>query len=417
MNEPQERSTGEGSPPSGLGTIMLAIVGAGVIGYLIQGLVPLFVRDPAEYLKFSVFWSTLYLVGAGLSGIQQEISRATRTATLDGPTSSIRGLALVIVTAVGTIAVVTAFLWAPPVFGPGAVALTAALIAGVSGYAGMSAMMGLFYGVRLWIGVTALTLLDASLRLVAVVAVLLLGAGTTALGVAVVVPFPLALLIAWAWARRRVGRYRLDVSTAYLFRNMLSTIGGASATGLLTSGFPLLISVTSSEEPAAVGALVFVVTLTRAPLVVPAMALQSYLTVHFRDRVGSQLTPMLRLMAGVVAISSVVALIAYFLEPLLLRALWGEQYSVAGITCALVVLTAGVTAALCISGAAVVAASQHGVFVVGWVAAAVATILTMLLPLALEPRVLLAMAVGPLVGLLVHTLGLLRGEGARSPSR
>lgn len=401
--QPGRESTGGAS---GLGTITFAIVGAGVVGYAIQGLVPVFVRDAADYLQFSVFWSTLYLVGAALSGIQQEVARATRPTDTEASSASIQPFAVWVVLVVGAVVGLTSILWSGWVFPLETLPRAAALTAGVVGYAAMSTLAGLFYGVELWRGVATLTLADAVIRLVFVGVTLAIQPTPTALATAVVLPFPLAVALAWKWYRPRVGRYRLDVPPRQLARNTLSTIGGATATGVLTSGFPLLIDVTSSEPATEIGALVFVVTLTRAPLVVPALALQSFLTVHFRKQPGALLMPMLRIVAMVLAVSAVVAAAAFPLEPIILRALWGEAYTVSGLTCALIVLTAGATATLCVSGAAVLSANRHNAYLVGWVVAALATVAAMLLPLALEPRVLAAMAIGPVAGLVIHATAL-----------
>lgn len=411
MSDPTREAAPQTSR-SGLGSISLAILGAGAVGYAIQGLVPRFVPDQATYLEFSVFWSTLFLLGAALSGVQQEVTRATHPAPPGTPRSTIGHYTLGTLIIVGGVVGLTSPLWAGLVFPVSTVANAALLTMGAVGYAAMSVLMGLLYGIMLWPGVAALTLTDAFLRLILILGVLLVRPDPILIAVAVVAPFPIAVLTIGLVSRNHLSAFTLDVMQRQLARNTLSTVAGAAATGVLTSGFPLLIKVSSgAADTSAVAALVFVVTLTRAPLVVPALALQSYLTVHFRQRRGSLLAPMLRIVGAVIAVSAAVSAVAFFLEPLILQAIWGPDYTLDGWTCALIVLTAGATASLCVSGAAVLAANHHTVYVSGWAVAAAATVVAILLPLPLLPRVLTAMAVGPVLGLVAHAIGLAQRPG------
>lgn len=86
-----------------------------------------------------------------------------------------------------------------------------------------------------------------------------------------------------------------------------------------------------------------------------------------------------------------------------------------GATCAGVVFTAGLTAGLCVSGPATLASGRHSAYVFGWAAAAALTVgilflpLPLPLPLPLVARALLALAVGPLVGIAVHVVAMTRG--------
>jgi hypothetical protein len=278
------------------------------------------------------------------------------------------------------------------------------------GYAGVAVLSGVFYGLKLWSAAAFLTIADGVLRLVLVMTALLTGLDLGMVGWAVALPFSLALGLAWLVFGRRVrGRYRVDVGPAVLAGNAAKAVGGAVALGILTSGLPLLLSLApTSESKAAVGALTFVVILTRAPLVVPMLALQGWLTVFFRDRSKARLRSLVRLEAGVLGVSALAALLAFIVEPWLLRALWGARYLVDGPTCAGVVFTAGLTAALCISGPATLAAGRHSAYLFGWAVAAALTVGMLFLPLPLVPRTLLAIAVGPLVGIAVHVSALSR---------
>lgn len=395
------------STTSGLRAILVATVVAGAVGYAIQGVVARAIR-PDDYLGFSVFWSTLYLVIAALSGLQQEVTRATRPVQAGGAASRLLPFGAATALVVGVALAATAPLWGPLVFTRDPWLFVALWGLGAVAYVGVALLSGVFYGLQAWRGVAGMTIVDALVRLVLIVLALLLGASPGLLAAAVVVPFPVTLGILWLVERHRVsGRFALDVGGRELAWNALRAVGGSVSTGVLTSGFPLMIGATSRHEPEAlVGALVFVVTLTRAPLVVPALALQSYLTVVFRDQAATVRAALGRLLAAVMGVSVVVAAGAWLFEPWLLQAIWGEKYVVSATTCAGIVLTAGLTAALCVSGPATLATNRHGAYLAGWASAAVVTVVVLLVPLPLEQRVLASMALGPVVGVAVHWFGL-----------
>jgi len=401
------------SPPapssdrSGVVFILGATAVAGVAGYIVQGVAPLLLHGAENYLRFQTFWSTLYLAVAALSGIQQEVTRATHRRAPNSPRAPrtfAQPFAAAVSAATLLIVLSTAALWAPALFPVSTVPLVLALAAATTGYAGAAVLSGLLYGLRLWRAVALLTSADAILRLVLIIVVGAIAPTLSALGWAVAVPFTLALAVVWMSHRQRVvDNYEFDVPLRRLAQNSGKTLLGAVSIGVLTSGLPMLIDVTSrSEDAATVGALTFVITLTRAPVVIVVLALQSYLTVRFRDRAARASRELLSLLGGLAAATVAIALAAFVLEPPVLEAIWGPEYRVDGATCALVVLSAGMTGALGITGSAVLARADHRSYMWGWVGAAVLLVVLMLTPMDVTPRVLMATAVAPVLGLLIH---------------
>jgi hypothetical protein len=65
---------------------------------------------------------------------------------------------------------------------------------------------------------------------------------------------------------------------------------------------------------------------------------------------------------------------------------------------------------LTVTGATCQATNRHAVFVGGWVAATLSTLVLLLVPGALEQRSVTALLAGPAVGLLVHVASLVRGR-------
>ena len=153
--------------------------------------------------------------------------------------------------------------------------------------------------------------------------------------------------------------------------------------------------------------MIAVVTLTRAPLVIPFLALQSYLLVFFRDHTSSFWRAFGLILGAIAAATTVASGLAWWLGPALLG-LFGSEYAVDASTAGLLVASAGFTAALCASGPAVLARNGHAAYSAGWIAAAVGVVTLLFLPLDLNSRSILALAVGPAVGLGVHVIYLVR---------
>lgn len=114
------------------------------------------------------------------------------------------------------------------------------------------------------------------------------------------------------------------------------------------------------------------------------------------------------------AAALLLAVAAGWWGPLIVRAVIGPDYVIDGVLLGALVAAAGLTAALCITGATVVARGGHAAFAVGWVVAAVsALVLLAAPPLDLGARVVLALSIGPALGLLTHVSYLLVSSARR----
>jgi hypothetical protein len=394
--------------PVGVAPILLATAIAGGSGYAVNAIVPIF-RSPADYAVFSVLWSALYLIIAALSGLQQEVTRATaRRASPDSgaPPNPVRAFAITAAAVTGSAILVSGIWWLPVVVGGDGWALTVPLAVGAASYIIVAVLSGTMYGLELWSVVAFMIGVDGVLRLLGVIMALAAGAGTVGLFWAVIIPFPLTPLILWLFVRRRiVGKTELDVARGRLTWNVGRTIIASAATGLLISGFPLLLAATSphagKEELAAVN---LSINLIRAPLVIVVLSLQSYLVVHFRKSGGLALRQFIRLAILIAGVTALLAAAAWALGPVVLG--WfGHAYVLDRWTVAALVGASGLLAILCVSGSLTLALSRHSVYVGGWVVAAVASVLVLMIPGALVPRMLVSLAIGPAIGVMVHTIG------------
>lgn len=403
-------------PKSGLPVLLGATAIAGVTSYLVTWLVPRAIGF-AEYATFAAFWAALYLVVGALYGLQQEVTRATGAVEPGGAHAVNRarnaGLAASLLT-FGVI-LATAPLWADAVFPGRGWLLVFPFAAGTASYAIVAVLAGTLFGLARWREAAALVLADALLRLAAVGIALLFTHDVVVLAWAVAAPFLLAVVVLWPFIRSQVvGRAQLDVGYRQLAWNVARTITAAASTGIMVSGFPLIFTLaTAGEQAALVGMVVLTVTLVRAPLIVVTMSLQGWLLVQFRDaHVAGRLARIL----GVLAIGGVVLGAAgWLLGPTIFAWLYPGEPVPGAWFIAVLVASSAVVAALCVTGAAVLARSRHHIFTAGWVTGAVVTIATVFLPLPLEVRASVSLIVGPLAGLAVHLGGLAFGQ--RTPRR
>ena len=156
-----------------------------------------------------------------------------------------------------------------------------------------------------------------------------------------------------------------------------------------------------------------VVTLTRAPLLVPLTAMQGNLIAHFVDERSDRVRALIAPVGIIGGVGAVGVLAAGVVGPWLLRVAFGSQYVASGALLAWLTGAAVAIAVLTLTGAAAVAAALHRAYSLGWVGATVASGLLLLLPLPLQTRTVVALLCGPLVGIGVHLLALARaGRGA-----
>jgi O-antigen/teichoic acid export membrane protein len=360
----------------------------------------------ADYSVFAVFWSFTFLLTAALSGIQQELTRSTQPGER---TAKNRGHGPVPFAAIASIVtfgliVGTAPFWAKAAFPGESWALVWPLAFGATSYVAVAALSGTFYGLQFWTAIFSMTVVDALLRLAAISVVLLTGAGHLALAWAVAVPFSLTPALIWAFARKRAARRTvLDASYARLAWNSIRTTLASTAMGVMVSGFPLALGLTSQSVPRAdFGLVALAATLTRAPLIVVGLALQSYLIVFYRNHASRMLRIVLMLLGLVLVAGLALAAVGWWVGPLLWHVLFPGELTPPPFFIATLVLSAALVGAMCVTAPAVLATGNHGIYSAGWIVAASVTVGCLMLPLPFVERVSLALIVSPIFGLLMH---------------
>ncbi|PWC03814.1 hypothetical protein [Agromyces badenianii] len=403
---PRRTASSSGRRVNGLLVVIIATAIAGALGYIIQAVAG-FGLDPAEYATFGIFWAALYLIVGGVSGIQQEVSRASHPPEASAIPDRRTNLFAFAIT-YGLIILVVVWgsspLWAVPVFGTDALSNVFAIGIGAASYAFLATVCGVLYGRRAWIPLAIATILDPALRLVLLSIALGLEADQIWIDLAIVLPIPLTVAASAVLAKKFLPeRARVDVPLTTLLGNSAKTIVGATATAVLVSGLPLFVGASAASEDAAeVGALIFNITITRAPLVIPFLALQSYLIVYFRESRRRAARALTRILLGVLGLTALASLLAGLFAPAVIGALFGPGYELSGLTVAALVASAGLTGALCVTGPAAIARSGHLAFLAGWVVAALTLIAVLFTPFDLVTRTIAALALAPTLGLIVH---------------
>jgi hypothetical protein len=389
---------------SGVTLILGATVVSGVAAYVVTWLVPHEI-GLAHYALFAVFWSFLYLVVGTLSGLQQEVARSTRPAVVFAQRPVARATVFGGAAAFTVFAIIlaTAPAWVDGIFPSERWALVWPLAVGTASYALVAVFCGTLYGVERWLPLAVMVSVDAVLRLVFIGVALLVTTDIPTLAWAAAIPFPLTLIIVGLLLARTLrGRSGLDAGYRVLTWNVSRTIVAAASTSAMVSGFPLLLGLTSHGEKASlVGLYILSITLTRAPLIVVAMSLQSYFVVTFRTRSATFWRNFLRLQGLVLGAGAILALAGWVVGPAVFAFLFRGSHP-DGWFIAVLVASSALVGSLCISAPAVLARGQHFIYAAGWFVAAVLTVLSLLLPFDLTTRTVLALLIGPVAGVLIH---------------
>jgi O-antigen/teichoic acid export membrane protein len=383
-------------------------------GYL---LVYLAARDlsPSGFSVFGVFWGAFGLFTGAANGLLPETTREVRSVGYisdSGPrlprTHPLRVAAMIGATAAVVIAS-SSPLWSGRLFVEARWLSVGLLSLGIAAFCLHSTLLGMLAGTDQWTRYGALMVTDVVLRVTVAAATFVIGWGLTGfLWSTVAGAVAWLIMLVASPTTRATARLLIPGSTATFLRGAAHSITAAGATAILVMGFPVLLKLTSNDLGAAGGVVILAVTLTRAPLLMPLLAMQGNLIAHFVDERTHRLRALIAPAGIIGGIGAVGVLAASVMGPWLLRVAFGPQYLASGALLAWLTGAALAIALLTLTGAAAVAAALHRAYSLGWVAATVASGLLLLLPLPLETRTVVALLCGPLVGIGVHVVALAR---------
>lgn len=391
----------------GTAVVLTAICGYAVIYLAARGLAP------AGFSVFGVFWGAFGLVTGAANGLQPETTREVRAAryTKILPGRHTHPLRLAGMTGVAAAAVIAGSspLWSGHVFVAERWLSVGLLSLGLVGFCQNATLLGMLAGANRWSQYAALIMTDVVIRVPVAVVTFVIGWGlvgflwATAAGT---VAWLLMLIV--SPSTRAAARLLTPGSTATFLRGAAHSIAAAGASAILMMGFPVLLKATSDQLGAEGGVIILAVTLTRAPLLIPLVGMQSNLIAHFVDQRTDGLRTLIAPTALVGGIGAVGVLAAGLTGPWLLRVGFGTGYHASGALLAWLTAAAVAIAMLTLTGTAAIAAALHRAYSLGWVGATVASTLLLLLPLPLETRTVTALLCGPLVGIAVHLAALAR---------
>ncbi|MFE0751865.1 lipopolysaccharide biosynthesis protein [Gordonia sp. NPDC058843] len=412
---------GSASPPGdtdarSLGRVTIATVVAAASGYAVLLLAARHL-GAVGYGVFAVFWAAYGLVTGAQNGQLQETTRAVRTAASEGLA---RSRPLLVNTAIGlglaALVVATSPLWSRRVFTEDRGLSVLLLAVGVASFAVYAHLCGALSGRLNWSTFAVLLSVDALIRMAGAGIAVAVGWGTTAfLAVTVIGSASWGVVLTVSASARRAIGVAGDVPPRRLTVNTLTAMAAAAASAVLVMGFPVLINLTTDlrggpdvDDAATIGALILAVTLTRAPLLVPLNSFQGLLISRFVDRRDRRLAALGAPLGVVAAVGGVGVLGAWLVGPWLLRSVFGADFDLDGVVVAMLTLGATCLALLTVTGAAAIAAGAHRWYATGWWVSTLVAVAMLLLPLDVETRTCVALVVGPLIGLGVHLVGVLR---------
>ena len=403
-----------------LGSSLLAAVSTLVVTMIAQRAL-----NGSELTEFLLFWAALFTVTGIITGIQPEITRAVgtaRTQTVSADGSAPQGTRVVTVTAAlgaiaGALVLVSSPLWAGQQIPHSAAVGVTVMALGVFLYALQATMSGVTAGEDRWYLFAAVGGLESAGRFILMFAAALMIPSLAGLEAATVVPMGLWLILALVTVSgRRLWVARADVPARRLTTNILWSFLSSAAAAVLMMGFPnvLKASGAAESEPVVLGTLILAISITRSPIMIPLQAFQGVAVSAFLKQRHRPVAAFIKPAAAVVAVGAVGALAAYLLGPLLFRLIYppaagaesAYEAAASGITLGALVFASALLALMTLSGNMALAVNQHRIYLAGWVVAAAVTLsLAFLIPAPLVPRAIVALAVGPVCGFVVHMVG------------
>ena len=421
----------------------LALLGSSLLAAVSTLLVTMIAQralNGSELTEFLLFWAALFTVTGIITGIQPEITRAVGTArtravadralanrAASGGVASAEGSApqgarVVTVTAAlgaiaGALVLVSSPLWAGQQIPHSAAVGVTVMAVGVFLYALQATMSGVTAGEDRWYLFAAVGGLESAGRLILMLAAALMIPSLAGLEVATVVPMGLWLILAFVTVSgRRLWVARADVPARRLSLNILWSFLSSAAAAVLMMGFPnvLKASGAAESEPVVLGTLILAISITRSPIMIPLQAFQGVAVSAFLKQRHRPVAAFIKPAAAVVAVGAMGALAAYLVGPLLFRLIYpptagaesAYEAAASGITLGALVFASALLALMTLSGNMALAVNQHRIYLAGWVVAAAVTLsLAFLVPAPLVPRAIVALAVGPVCGFVVHMVG------------
>lgn len=402
--------SGKNASRVGLASGISALAG---IAILLVASRTLSVEANAEFLAF---WAALFFVQGTLGGIQAESTRSTHAVAIGRPPHQGRlsrplVAGLIVGTAAGGLILA---LWplGKNLFPANPALVIAALGVYAVLYSGHAALAGSLQGTNRWGLFANLVTAESLTRFFAILATSLFAAPLIGMELAC-----LASLTAWLGLVCLSQQARTAILTPSdsglkdTLRQTGHALLSAASSATLVVGFPILVKITATPDEYALSApLLLAVSMTRAPIMIPLQAFQG-VAMNVMMQAGKKATAYSKAAGAVLLVGMAGALLAYVLGPTIMT-IFGPEYRVSGWVLAGLTFAASLMALITLTGTAAIARGLHRVYSAGWLAGTIVSVLVLLLPLPLDLRCVLSLVVGPVTGIAVHIIALLRVPAA-----
>lgn len=389
--------------------LSLATIFAAASGFVVMWIASWALDAEHGYNSFLAYWGLFFACTGLIDGITQETTRAVAASR----ETQVRGnanpwkLGAAIGAALAVIALLAGLFTMGRIVPTHPGTATGLLAFGLLSYAFQAVLSGILSGSGLWNRYAALVALDSGVRLVLAVVVWALGGGLMEfLAITVIGALSWAVILALAPVR-----VQLDVDRGAFVRRVGSAMVASGASAALITGFPTAASAAfpAATAGAAVAAINNAVMLTRAPVLVPLQRFQSALVVRFVERRDTVYRALVAPVGAIMGVGLVGFAAAWLIGPWILRVAYKPELFVDGLTLGLLTFASAFMGMLMITGVAVLALERHAFYVAGWLAAtATAFAVLFLAPWGVATTVVVALFAGPIVGALVHLVGLVR---------
>lgn len=379
--------------------VIAALIISAISGLLISWLTYRFIDDHS-YVAFSIFWGWLYFGVGAVSGIQQEIARASSTpAHIDQRNWKLLGIWTL---AAGTIITSVSFsAWAITSGNSGNRDFFQPIIGclGIFGYVFIAAACGALYGLSQWRILGFMIAIDGLARLCLVAISLKIGAELPFVELMVVLPFiliALGFVISLAFGKKlRNSAPAFDVNFRKITLNAFFLMAASASMAILISGFQGLMGLAlGGMDDALFGQVAFSVMILRAPLVIAVLSVQSLLIVQFRNRPKRRQKRLLFQLLGLLFFIAVCewVVISMFGTQLFIS-FTGKELIIPGIVITSIVASGFLLGVMFTIGSSLVARSRHGWYLASWLLAVCLTLAILLSPIELLLKLNLALVV------------------------